>query len=80
MIHIKATITFDEEDKDSLSVVNETLFSYNMMARMCGASPIPSEICDIGEGKTELRFDFDYDEKGADEMLSLATKLSNFSL
>ena len=79
MIHIKATITFEEEDKESLSSVNDTLFTYNMMTQMCGASPIPSEICDIGEGKTELRFDFDYDGKNADKMLNLATKISNYS-
>ena len=79
MIHIKATITFDEEDKDSLTAINETLLTYNIMTEMCNASPIPSEICDMGNGKTELRFDFDYDSKGADEMLKMASQLSKFN-
>lgn len=80
MIHIKATIVFDEEDKDSLTAINETLFSYNLMARMCGADPIPSEVCDIGNGKSELRFDFDYNPDGAENMLKLSQQLSeNFN-
>lgn len=80
MIHIKATISFEEEDKESLNLINETLFSYNIMAHMCGVDPIPSEVCDIGNGKSELRFDFDYNPEGADNMLKLSQQLSkNFN-
>ena len=60
MIHINATITFDKsEDGESLQVVKESLFTYNLMAIQLGSRPIPSEVCDCGE-TVELRFDFDY--------------------
>lgn len=82
MIHINATLTFNkyvEEDMKSLSIIKDTLFTYNLMAIQCGASPIPSEECDCYD-KIEMRFDFDYNGKGACDMLDMANKFSAFGI
>lgn len=80
MIHIKGTISFEKEDNESLLTVQEALLSYNLMSRMYGAKPIPSELCDLGNGNHELRFDFDYDPTVTDEMLKLAKRLQDFNI
>ena len=77
MIEVKATISFTEDDKPSLSAINEALLSYNLLARMCGESPIPSEICNLGNGKYELRFDFVYSPLSSDTLADLLTQLSD---